>query len=61
MKRNVLLKHLKDNNCILYREGKRHSVYINKTNGNMATVPRHADISELTALSICKQLNISKY
>jgi hypothetical protein len=30
MKRRELIKHLETNKCILLREGKKHSVYLNK-------------------------------
>jgi predicted RNA binding protein YcfA (HicA-like mRNA interferase family) len=60
MKRNVLLTHLKENGCTLKREGANHSWYINTNTGNLAAVPRHPDIREITALNICKQLGIPK-
>jgi hypothetical protein len=60
MKRNVLLKHLKINNCKLQREGSNHSLYINTTNGKMSTIPRHSDINDILVLEICKQLGIPK-
>ena len=59
MKRNVLLKHLKENQCMLDREGK-HSIYVNKITGAWSAVPRHADIREYTVFDICKQLGIPK-
>ena len=39
MKRNVLLKHLKENSCTLKREGANHSWYVNTINGNLTSVP----------------------
>jgi hypothetical protein len=45
------------NNCTLYREGARHSLYVS-SNGNIAAVPRHPDISDYTAKTVCKQLGI---
>lgn len=60
MKRNVLLKHLKINNCKLHREGANHSLFINSTTGKMSTVPRHPNINDFLALEICKQLGIPK-
>jgi len=58
MKRIVLLKHLKENGCILKREGSNHSWYVNTQNGNLSSVPRHTGINEITAIKICKQLGI---
>jgi len=60
MKRLKLIKYLKENNCFLEREGTRHSVFINKINGNFTTVPRHPDINDYTIADICKQLGIPK-
>ena len=57
MKRNLLVKHLTQNGCTMYREGARHSLYVS-SNGNIAAVPRHPDISDYTAKTICKQLGI---
>ena len=58
MKKTVLLKHLKENECLLKREGSSHSWYRNTINGNLAAVPRHTDINEITVIKICKQLGI---
>jgi len=60
MKRNLLLKHLEENECILYREGKNHSIYCHIPTKKKTSVPRHPDIVETTAFDICKQLGISK-
>ncbi|MDR2579865.1 MAG: type II toxin-antitoxin system HicA family toxin [Fibromonadaceae bacterium] len=58
MKRNVFLKHLKENGCTLKREGSSHSWYVNMLNGNLSSIPRHSDINEITVIKICKQLRI---
>ena len=58
MKRQVLIKFLQQNNCVLVREGGRHSIYKNMGNGNFTSIPRHPDIQEMTVKSICKQLGI---
>ena len=60
MKRNVLLTHLKENKCTLKREGSKHSWYVNTINGNLAAIPRHPDINEITVKDICKRLGIDK-
>jgi mRNA interferase HicA len=54
-----LIKHLREEGCVLVREGKAHSVWENPSNGNRTTVPRHREISEYTARAICRQLGIS--
>lgn len=58
MKRQLLIKFLNANNCVLVREGGRHSIYRNLSNGKLSAVPRHPDIQEMTVKSICKQLDI---
>jgi hypothetical protein len=58
MKRNVLLKYLKENECTLDREGKKHSIYINLKTYEWTSVPRHPDIREKTVMKICKELGI---
>ena len=60
MKRNLLLKYLKEKGCQLHREGNNHSVFINPKNKKKTAVPRHPDIRENTAFDICKQLGIPK-
>jgi hypothetical protein len=43
---------------MLKREGSNHSWYINILNGNLSSIPRHADVNEITIIKICKQLDI---
>ena len=61
MKRNVLIKYLKECDCLLDREGANHSIYKNKQSGLWTAIPRHPDIEENLVLRICKQLGIPKY
>ena len=58
MKRNVFLKYLKENKCVLVREGANHSLYLNTNNGKKSTVGRHPELSNLMCKIICKQLGI---
>jgi mRNA interferase HicA len=58
MKRNAFIKHLKTNDCVLIREGAKHSLYINVKNGKKSTVGRHPELSDLMCKVICKQLEI---
>lgn len=60
MKRAALIKYLLENNCILFREGSNHSVYMNKKGRGMSAVPRHSEIGGRLAVEICKQLEIPK-
>jgi mRNA interferase HicA len=58
MKRRDLIVHLEDQDCVLIREGGRHSIYHNPNNGQSAPVPRHKEISDVLVRKICKQLGI---
>ena len=58
MKRNRLLKYLAGYQCSLFREGKKHSIFINNDNGEMTAIPRHTDIKENLCRKICKDLGI---
>ena len=58
MKRNVVLRHLKENECLLDREGSKHSIFVNVKTGDWSAVPRHSDIREKTVMKICKELGI---
>ena len=59
MKRQVLLKHLEKQGCILLREGKRHSIYWNPANKKQSVVGRHNELSDLLCVKVCKQLEIA--
>ena len=58
MNRRQLLIHLKENECLLFREGKRHSVFHNIKNKRTSTVLRHNEIDDFLANKICKDLDI---
>jgi hypothetical protein len=60
MKRTVLLKYLNVNNCIPFREGANHTIIINCLNNKKTALPRHAEIGDILANEICKQLDIPK-
>ena len=58
MKRQDLIRHLQRHGCLLLREGRGHSVWVNPANGMQSTVPRHREINDYTARGICRQLGI---
>jgi mRNA interferase HicA len=58
MKRTELLRHLRDRQCELVREGSRHSIWRNTRSGKLTAIPRHAEIKDLMARKICKDLDI---
>jgi len=59
VKRNELIRHLEQNGCELLREGKKHTVFVNRIRKKSSTVPRHNEINEFLAKKICKDLEIS--
>jgi predicted RNA binding protein YcfA (HicA-like mRNA interferase family) len=58
VKRHELLDHLKQHGCELHREGGRHSIFTNPTTGAKVPVPRHGEIDNRLARTICKQLEV---
>ncbi len=58
MKRTALLKHLRRQGCYLKREGSSHSLWCNPLTGAIEAVPRHVEISNRLARSICKNLTV---
>ena len=58
MKRLDLVRHLEQHQCELFREGGRHSVYVNRQSRKSATVPRHREINDYLARKICKELQV---
>ncbi|MDR3309546.1 MAG: type II toxin-antitoxin system HicA family toxin [Tannerella sp.] len=58
MKRLKVTQYLESNNCVFLREGSSHSIYMNILTGKKTSIPRHADIDEITVQKICKQLEI---
>lgn len=60
MKRIELIRHIGRFGCVLFREGRKHSIYKNLGNGNMTAVPRHREIKENLAKKICDDLGITR-
>jgi hypothetical protein len=58
LKHQDLLRHLKAHGCELLREGRRHSVFVNRASGKVSTVPRHREINDFLARKICQDLDI---
>jgi len=58
MKRTDLVRHLENHGCQFVREGKEHTLYINRETNRSAAVPRHREIPTGTARSICRALNV---
>ena len=58
MKLLYFIKHLREYNCELLREGGNHSWWINPILNKRSSVPRHKEISNQLANKICKDLGI---
>jgi predicted RNA binding protein YcfA (HicA-like mRNA interferase family) len=59
VKRRALIRHLERHGCELFREGGKHTVYVNRASGKSATVPRHSEINDFLVKKICKDLEVS--
>jgi len=59
MKRKKLIKHLQENGCHFFREGSKHTLYINPRNKKVSTIPQHSEIVDFLAIKICKDLEIN--
>ena len=60
MKRGDLIRHLHLHGCQLLREGAAHSVFVNKGNRKVSTVPRHRELNDFLAAKICKDLGVPR-
>ncbi len=60
MKRKDFIRHLERNGCEFLREGANHTVYVNRPEKKVATIPRHREIDKNLAKKICKDLGIIK-
>jgi mRNA interferase HicA len=56
----ALERHLRDHRCFLARQGGNHAIWKNPANGKVAPVPRHREVKENTARSVCKFLDIPR-
>ena len=60
MKREDLLRFLRQSGCELLREGARHSWWHNVTLNTRSAVPRHTEINDNLARKICKDLGVPR-
>lgn len=58
MKRRDLIRHLESHGCELFREGGRHSVYVNRPARKTSSVPRHNEINDHLVRKICRDLDV---
>ena len=59
MKSPNFIKFLKQQNCVLIREGANHSIFQNQENKKISSVPRHKEIKNNLVRKICRDLEIS--
>ena len=60
MKRDDLLRHLRQFGCVLLREGGKHSVYVNRAAQKSSAIPRHREINDFLAKKICRDLDVKE-
>lgn len=58
MKRGDVLKFLRNNGCVLIREGANHSWWLNPKKNLRSAVPRHTEIKNLLVKKIYKDLGL---
>lgn len=56
MKSRDLIRHLETHGCELFREGSKHTVYVNRSKSKTSTIPRHREINDALARKICRNL-----
>jgi predicted RNA binding protein YcfA (HicA-like mRNA interferase family) len=60
MKRKELIRHLEAHGCEFFREGGKHTVYVNRAAQSTSSVPRHREINDFLARKICRELKVSE-
>jgi len=58
MKRNELIRYLRNRGCELLREGGKHSWWHNPVMNSRSAIPRHSEIKDILAKKICKDLGV---
>ena len=60
MKRRELIRYIEKYGCEFLRDGGNHTVYVNRKEMKVTTIPRHHEIDENLSRKICKDLGIPK-
>ncbi|MBA3242544.1 MAG: type II toxin-antitoxin system HicA family toxin [Acidobacteria bacterium] len=58
MKRRDLIRHLEAHDCEFVREGREHTLYVNRQTKRVSVVPRHREIPPGTVRAICRALGV---
>jgi mRNA interferase HicA len=59
MKRRDLIKHLESHGCEFVREGKEHTLYVNRREKKASAVPRDCEIPGGTVRAICRARGVA--
>ena len=60
MKRIDIIRHLEAHGCEFFREGRKHTVYVNRTKRTSSTVPRHREVDDYLVRKICRDLQVAE-
>ena len=60
MNRRLLIRRIEKMGCELLREGGNHSIYANRRQKKVTTIPRHNEIDENLAKRIFKDLGLPR-
>jgi hypothetical protein len=58
MKRVDLIRHLERHGCEFFREGAKHTVFVNRSARASSSIPRHREINDFLARKICRDLQV---
>jgi mRNA interferase HicA len=58
VKRGDLIRYLHEQGCEVYREGSRHTIYLNPALLTTTAIPRHQEIGTWLARKICNDLQV---
>jgi predicted RNA binding protein YcfA (HicA-like mRNA interferase family) len=60
MNRRLLIRRIEKMGCELLREGGNHSIYVNRRQKKVTTIPRHNEIDDNLAKRIFKDLGLPR-
>jgi len=58
MKRADLERYLNDRECLFFRHGGNHDIWMHRVTRLTTSMPRHREIKFTTVRAICKQLGV---
>jgi hypothetical protein len=57
-KRLRIIRPLETNGCEFLREGRKHTIYVNRADQVSGAVPRHREINEFLTRKICRDPHV---